>query len=162
MRYIIIDLQGFRVSGMFIPKELATLSCDWKTSHFIFEPPMPYKLLSSKDQRTTNFLTDYHHTLNWEIGYTSSSKINDIIHYLTRNYDKVYVRGLEKSNYVKQLVGNRISVEAIDGYSQKIERQVPLCPFHEKDLCICAVNNVYALKPYCDLKLTDEDMFVNK
>ena len=161
MKYIILDVQGFRVRGMFIPKELAALTEDWKTSHFVFEPPMPYQMLSSRDRQIAEWLKNFHHSINWEEGYTPMNKIHVIIHQLTQNCDKVYVRGLEKSDYIKQFVGNKSIVETVDVAEQIIKKQTPMCPFHINNICICAVNNVYALKSYCDERLIDSEIFVN-
>lgn len=68
---LFIDLQGFFDNNKrFVVKELCytTVSSHSEPKHFIFKPPYNWFNLNTKSKKSANYLTNFHHGLNWSDG----------------------------------------------------------------------------------------------
>lgn len=139
---IVLDFQGFKDGeNEFIIKELAGFD-GCKLFHFIFEPPYAFTNLTRKAQSSANWLIRNHHKLNWELGFVPYQKILEILTTITSSYDRIYMKGREKSIYIKKLTKKAI-LELPEYPPLKLLQ--PECLYHNNNLCICALTNVKQL-----------------
>lgn len=137
---IIIDIQGFVTSNkVFTPKELAAFDGK-KLAHYIFKPPFSFDCLPPHLKTQANYLINNHHCIRWESGFTPVHKFKDILNDITSSFDVIYVKGREKTEYLRGLTAKPI-VECAE--QPKISLQEPLCFYHSKTSCVCALTNVY-------------------
>lgn len=143
MKFIIIDVQGFKTSVTnFTPKELAAFD-GTKYFHVIFEQPFPFECLSNHLKKSANWLIKNHHCINWNQGFTPLNCLQPILQQLTQNIDIVFVKGLEKSVFIRNLV--QVPVIDLGNLTTPIQARKPLCYFHSTETCICALSNVFFL-----------------
>lgn len=138
--YIIIDFQWFLLNKKsLIPKELASYDSFLHKSHFIFEPLVSFNTLSDSDKRAARYAFTHHHGLKWEDGYTPTNKFNEIVKRLCSGVNRVFVKGSEKKNFLKNIV----DIEIIDLVGEdRIIRDIPQCTFHVGTFAVCALTNV--------------------
>lgn len=140
--FLIVDVQGFKIAKKtFLPKELAAYD-GRGVSHYIFKAPFPFSTLPLHLQEQANWLTNNHHCIHWDEGFTPAYMFPKIIRRLVRDADVVYVKGREKAaflrNYIKKPV---LEIEERPALSVS----QPICMHHLKSLCYCALSNVYHL-----------------
>lgn len=101
MKFVVVDFQGFCVSGQFYPKELAIYDgrC---TSHFIFKPPCEFNSLSSDEKKSVRYLEREHHGLKYSKGYVTLEEIPAIIKDFLMSPDIIYVKGYQKINFLEE------------------------------------------------------------
>lgn len=139
---LVIDIQGFKVeNNKFIVKELSAYN-GYKISHYIFKPPFPKKHLPPKFEKQATWLTNNHHCIDWNEGYTPFHTFANIIRGLTAYEEVIYVKGEEKAAYIKEYSSNPV-YELQDHPSLPFEE--PRCFYHIKPKCICSLTNVYFL-----------------
>lgn len=139
---IILDVQGFKIeNNKFIVKELAAFDGN-KVSHFIFKSPFRIDYLSPDMHKNAKWLMKNHHCLDWREGFTPLHKFEDIIRGLCNNADYVYVKGKEKSEFIRKFTMKPV-IEIDEQPSLK--PRVPCCFFHLSTPCFCALSNVYYL-----------------
>lgn len=142
MNLLVIDVQGFKVeNNRFIPKELAAYDGK-KICHYIFKPPFDIKYLPPDLLKQIEWLFKNHHCISWHTGFTPIHKFADILKNLTEKVDIVYVKGKEKTEYIRKYSAKPV-VELDEQPS--LEKRESLCFYHTKSLCICALSNVYYL-----------------
>lgn len=140
---VVIDLQGFKIeNNHFIVKEFAAYDGN-KLSHFVFKPPFRMDRLPPHLQKQVVWLTENHHAIKWKDGFVPLHKFFDILHYITDKYDRVYVKGKEKAEYVKKLLLSKPVIELDEQPS--LQQGEPNCLFHSKMFCMCALTNVFYL-----------------
>ena len=83
-----------------------------------------------------------HHCIPWKAGYTPHHKFTEIIKHLTEYVDQVYVKGREKSEYLRKYSLSPV-IELNEHPSLTADK--PSCFYHFKSSCICALNNVHYL-----------------
>lgn len=138
----IIDVQGFKISEKeFIPKELAAFDGS-KFTHFIFKPPYSFHHLPEPMKKQASWLIDHHHSINWDEGFTPIYQFKNIIIRLTKSADRIYVKGREKSNFLRKFTTKIIT--ELDEHPAMQESE-PKCFYHNKPKCICALSNVILL-----------------
>lgn len=143
MKFIIIDVQGFKSSETeFTPKELAAFD-GTKYSHFIFNPPFPFNDLQGHLKKTNSWLIRNYHCLNWEEGFTSLEHLQVILQRLTCNVNIILVKGLEKVKFLKNFIN--LPVIDLGNQTNPIQPRKPLCFFHTSEICVCALSNVFCL-----------------
>lgn len=142
---LILDVQGFKVEkNKFIAKELAAYDGK-KTSHFIFKAPFRLDYLPPVYHKQATWLMNNHHCIRWEDGFTPLHKFGEIIKWLTHRVDVFYVKGREKTAYIKEFT----TAPIIELEEQPcIEPSVPSCFYHMTENCICALTNVYRFYEY--------------
>lgn len=139
---LVLDVQGFTVENKrFIVKELASFDGS-RISHYIFKPPFPRDLLPDELQRQTSWLTEHHHCIEWASGYTPLHQVSKILQELTSKADRIFVKGKEKADYLRKYSTKPIT--ELDEHPRIIARPAS-CLAHTKNICICALSNVYFL-----------------
>ena len=107
------DLQFYRVDGDHVIKEFALVTVDSRVAHYVFEPPQ--KIESSLENlKNIDWVYRNHHGLHWDSGfvpYREAAKI--ITNSLSWKNDVflVYVKGLEKMNFLKKLDIYALNIE---------------------------------------------------
>jgi len=110
----VVDIQGFDVYGNFIPKELCVVSVESTfVRHRMIGPPTHYQRLSPQLKKQVNFVTNHIHGLYWDQGYALERDVLDLLRELLKYADKVFIKGSERVNYLKNLLKN-ISAKVID------------------------------------------------
>lgn len=115
---VIVDLQGFKKAfNEFVLKELAITSVgpdahgEVQQRCFIFEEPFSMHLLPYKYQRVNTWLTRHHHGLPWDsLGERSYDEIEDTLKDILDGVTRVFVKGEEKKQWLKELVGRSTPV----------------------------------------------------
>lgn len=139
---LVIDVQGFKTSEKdFAPKELAVFD-GHRVSHYVFKPPFAFRNLPPTFRQQATWLMHNHHCLDWNEGFTPPFMLPVILQRLTQQADTVYVKGSEKSNYIRRFVSQPV-VELPE--EPALQAMLPSCFYHHHSLCYCALSNVYYL-----------------
>lgn len=141
----ILDVQGFFLDKKeFFPKELALFD-GTHISHYIFKPPKKYSTLSVENKIQIHWLENNFHGLKWSVGYVPLSELTNILKHETSN-NIVYVKGLEKTRYIQNIVGSEFVEEYphTEPALHKILRK-PSCFYHTIPYGHCAIVNVKLL-----------------
>ena len=139
---IVLDIQGFKdENNKFIPKELATFD-GHKISHYIFKQPYSLNLLSPEAQKNANWLIKNHHGISWNKGFTPLHHFSEIVRKLTDDVQFVYVKGTEKTQYIK-----RYTLKLIIEINEVpvLVKSTPKCYYHSISPSMCALTNVFFL-----------------
>ena len=102
----IIDVQGFkRFYNDFVFKELAIvrLGEDAQPAVFLFAPPQDWNSLSPRYKCENSWLTKNYHGINWQEGEIPYEDFDEILKSTTRGANKVYVKGLEKQKWIRNI-----------------------------------------------------------
>lgn len=136
---LILDVQGFKTSkNQFIPKELAVYD-GTRFSHHVFKPPFPWHTLQPEFKKQATWLMFNHHCINWEEGFTPQHLFPHILKRVTRNADVVYIKGLEKANFIRKFISKPIEVFENQPALAPMEAS---CLYHSSSVCHCALTNV--------------------
>lgn len=139
---LIIDVQGFKSeNNKFLVKELAAFD-GTRTCHYLFKSPYSFDSLPKEYQKQANWLTTHHHAIEWTQGYTRFHHFADIIKHLTADVKEVYVKGKEKAKFIQGFTKTCV-VELPE--SPPLTPSNSCCFYHSKEICICALSNVYYL-----------------
>ena len=141
---IIIDFEGFMLeSHTYVVKELAAYSFDGNILlvHWTFKPPRPFEELNEKDQKQCRWITRNLHGIQWEQGELAYENFRHIMGFLFKMYEKIYVKGYEKTKFIETL-SSRNCYNLDDLGCPKInnlpEKSV-ICPHHHlKNHCALA------------------------
>ena len=140
MKLLIVDVQGFKIeNNKFIPKELAAYDGS-KICHYVFRPPFDIRYLPPNLHKQAVWLMKNHHCISWNEGYTPIHKVSEIIKNFTEKADHVYVKGREKSEYIRKYSLKPV-IELDENPS--LQENEAHCFYHSKSPCICALTNVY-------------------
>lgn len=142
---VIIDVQGFYYKRKFICKEFAYGNISTgECNSFIICPPVPWDYLSKRDKKSASWLTNCYHHISWYAGDIPYENTGTMLKNLLEKeeIDQIYVKGLQKFNWLKQFVQKRI----IDLEDLNCPNMSSLLKF-ESDGCIlhyehCALQNV--------------------
>lgn len=138
---IVLDMQGFVINKEFIVKELAA-SNGYQIYHFIFKPPIDFKMLSNKDQTSVRYLERFHHGIQYSGGFVNYEDLDNIICEILSGVDTVYVKGHQKYDLLKKISRSRtIIINLEDQNLEKFEKQTPECMAHRSDSKSCSINN---------------------
>ncbi|CAH1099637.1 unnamed protein product [Psylliodes chrysocephalus] len=139
---LVVDVQGFKIeNNKFIVKEFAAFNGS-QVCHYVFKPPFPLRMLPSDLHKQATWLMNNHHAIDWNNGYTPLHHFGSIFQKLIKDIDCIYVKGMEKANYIKKF--STVPVYEIDE-QPAFELGEPLCFYHKNNKCICALSNVYFL-----------------
>jgi hypothetical protein len=139
---VIVDVQGFNTSkNTFTPKELAVYDGS-VVSHYIFKAPFAFNILHSEFKKQAAWLSNNHHCLDWNEGFTPLFMFPKIIQRLTRDVDSIFIKGQEKAAYIRKFVSKPV-MEFQEQPALTPSR--PSCFYHLKSPCVCALSNVYYL-----------------
>lgn len=166
-KVIVIDVQGFYTSNKFIEKEISIAGVDSQIKTFIILPPFKYSRLTIKDKTTNKWLYNHFHGLRWDDG---NSTLKDLEEYLSISVKKeenptVYVKGLEKVNWIKKLIDEEITIYNLDdfncpniNYLYKNDENTNICKYHRKNKHRCAEKSVTLLRNFITLYLNEENI----
>uniref|UniRef100_A0A1B6KKM6 Uncharacterized protein n=2 Tax=Graphocephala atropunctata TaxID=36148 RepID=A0A1B6KKM6_9HEMI len=148
---LFVDFQGFKdPSNTFIVKEFAIATSDGMLlQHWLVRSPYPISTLDSKTIRQCNWTTKYHHGVHWTDGDITIQSLHRQLQPLLLNA-VIYVKGLEKANYLKETFRPSQVYELSNYPSLKdLETSNVYCIFHRKNTNkMCALNNVLKLVQY--------------
>lgn len=154
-----VDLQGFIVGNCFYAKEVAVLRQGYILSHYVFECPVPWRLLSRAEKSQATWLIANHHGLLWEDGNIPYSMAKRLITMAITGAVKedssrlVYVKGPEKRRWLEELldqdVRGDLTIETIDTEFEDVASLEKLdvantlrCKYHVQH---CALQNICKL-----------------
>lgn len=141
---LILDIQGFRVNkNKFIVKELASYD-GHKICHFIFKPPFPLKDMEPNLHKEAIWLMNNYHCIDWHSGHVPYFRCAEIIRELCSKVKYVYVKGLQKADFIRKYTPDSVTVIEMDG-QPCIRPMEPRCFYHLKSPCVCALSNVFFL-----------------
>lgn len=147
----IVDVQGYRLCNKtFIIKEICIL-CFGHISHFIFLPPFDYKFLNDSDKYQIKWLTNKYHGLEWSSGSIDYKEKDDLIKKSLQFATCIYVKGEEKTKWLKEIVQNIeiVNIEKIIDHNFRLKDEnvafVFKCFHHDKNRGICSCNNVFKI-----------------
>lgn len=89
--------------NQYIVKEFAIVGDSFQIQ-LIFKPPFCKHTLDEKQQRTTRWLSRHLHGIKWEEGTVKYNK--KLIKSLCKQFDKIYTKGKEKAEFLKQFHPN--------------------------------------------------------
>ncbi|XP_048507910.1 uncharacterized protein LOC125500196 [Athalia rosae] len=100
----IVDIQGFRdVHGRFLPKEVASVALEHPfSSHWLVQPPYPFTDLSGKERAVNNYVTCYHHGIDWFVGDITLHQLATNSREITRNAHRFITRGVSPETVTKR------------------------------------------------------------
>lgn len=161
MNYAIVDLQGFRANNnKFILKEIAILTSNNETQHFIIKPPYSYHIVDLKTKYTNEYLRKHHHGFKWSDGDTNFWVVINILKIYINNYSEIYVKGAEKKTWLQNILKFHNIIDLNKEISTSLKKLQGLhileskrCSF-EHNGC-CALENVFFLKIFVEAILKD-------
>lgn len=99
--------------------------------------------LGTDAYKRATWLTKNYHFLDWNSGHTPLHKFAAIVKDLTEKADIVYVKGKEKSEFLRKYSAKPI-VELDEQPS--LGKNIATCFYHLKnDKCACSLKNVFLL-----------------
>lgn len=148
---LFVDFQGFKdSSNIFIIKEFAIVSTDGKVvQHWIVRSPYPFATLDSKAKRQCTWTTNYYHGIHWKDGDITIQNLHRQVQLLMQDSVVVYVKGLEKAEYIKHFFKPSLVIELENYPSLKLLHNPQVhCFLHRASNKVCALNNVLKLASY--------------
>lgn len=152
---IIIDIQFcIDIQKRVVPKEVAIASVKENfLTHWIVAPPCSVQKLSSETRLQNNWLYKNKHGIVWQDGDISVSKLKKNLQIILENVDKIYVRGKDKAEFMRNLTTNEI-INLEDDEScpsfQNLTWLNTYCLYHAIKSCpqtlSCALNNVARIR----------------
>ena len=98
---LVLDVQGFQTSKHnFTPKELAIYD-GHRFAHYVFKPPFSWHTLEPEFKKQALWWNN-HHCIPWEEGFVPPHLFPQILERITQNSDAIYVKGLEKANFIRK------------------------------------------------------------
>lgn len=147
---LFVDFQGFKnPNNEFVVKEFAIATSDGTTiQHWTVKSPCPYSVLDVKTKKQCTWTTNHYHGLRWQDGDITIQALHRQL-YSILNSSVVYVKGLEKANYIKEFFKSCLVLDLEDYPSLKVLTTSNVyCFFHGKSKRMCALNNVLKLVQY--------------
>ena len=102
----VLDVQGFKANdNTFVFKELAlsTLEEDCPPQVYLFRPPFDWNVLRNREKSSNRWLELNYHGIPWCTGDISQKEVQGILHKELKNATKVYVKGREKIQWLKNV-----------------------------------------------------------
>lgn len=155
MEYI-VDFQSFKLSSNeFAIKELAILKLgsQEKPIVFVFKPPCSWFDLPIKCRVENKWLERNYISMSWDSGDISYNQVENILKITLSKADKIFVKGLQKIQWLKKYLNNIKDIEAITKCPslrtlKKWYLPNNLCKYHENSKMACALYNVLLLEKY--------------
>lgn len=147
---LFVDFQGFKNgSNEFIVKEFAVATSDGTIiQHWTVRSPCPYAVLDVKTKKQCTWTTNHYHGIRWQDGDVTIQALHRQL-FPILNSSVVYVKGLEKANYIKEFFSSCLVIDLEDYPSLKnLTTSNVYCFFHGKSKMMCALNNVLKLVQY--------------
>ena len=136
-RTFIVDIQGFRVNGSFVVKEVAILDCTTmfspKVIGFVFDAPFPSELQRPEYRRQTEWIKQ-HLGLRWEDKGITYSFLSSVLKASLFGANVIYVKGAEKKEWLKPFVSSTCElVDLHDMGCPKLQTLVEIHQGHETE-----------------------------
>ena len=136
LRPVVLDIEGFRhkKSG-FIIKELSVCSHNYSDT-VSFLPPSSFNILSSSEQKSYQWVSEFLHGLAWESIDYPYCYLQQIIQSIRLRFPfaELYAKGTEKADTLKKLLqGDVINLETLlcpKVENLKLYRDIPICELH--------------------------------
>ncbi|KAK3933086.1 Lipoyl synthase, mitochondrial [Frankliniella fusca] len=99
MAYAFCDIQMLRgAKDEYVVKEFSLYSSQFDGSRgtTIFKPPYADTILSPEQRKRNTYITRHIHGLKWNSGTVPYEHLGDMIQELLRDYNRIYVKGVEK------------------------------------------------------------------
>lgn len=151
----VIDIQCLKdANDEVIPKEVAVLALDNEyIAHWIIAPPCNAHKLPEQARKQNIWLSRNHHCLDWNDGEIARKTLYKNLQEISKHACKVYVRGREKTNILKNAMSCEIinleDNEKAPSFSN-LPWQSQYCLFHALKQSYltyaCALNNASRLK----------------
>lgn len=163
----VLDIQGFYIDNKIYAKEICISEIDSGIKTFLIQPPPKNIHVTKKDTLSNRWLSNYHHGLEW---YSGIHSLNDFIDYFVYNvrqyksYPFVYVKGNEKAQWLKELLGEKINfcIINLDNLNcpniktlYKSNANINVCKYHNKNNSnyLCAEKNVKLFRDFIKNKV---------
>lgn len=104
MKFLVEDLQFFP-SPYPAVKELRVYDGE-KLGHFVFQPEINFFSLPDECKRQIKWLQHNHICIPYNSGYVNISEISNILTNLTKEVDRLYVKGQIKEIFLKEHLSN--------------------------------------------------------
>lgn len=147
---LFVDFQGFKdANNTFVIKEFAISTIDGAVvQHWIVRSPCPFSMLDTKTKTQCNWVTNHYHGIKWQDGDITIQHLHRQVQPMMQD-SVVYVKGQEKSEYIREFFRPSLVVDLEHYPSLKKLFTPPVCCFfHNKTNKICALNNVSKLVFY--------------
>lgn len=148
--FLIIDIQGFNIP-QFTPKELCYMDSNRsKFGHFLFKPAVvSFQQLSSFEKKQIRWLQNNYSHIEYSSGNVAYEDMDIILKNICHSYNKIYVKGHQKYDFVKKFTNNVINLERYDGVPN-FEKTITPCSYHKNNgqPSMCAKNNVELMYEY--------------
>lgn len=109
MDFAIVDLQGFKDNNNgFIVKEFALFTKNIQFHDIIKSSSCTFDTLNNSSKQSVEWLKHFHHGFDWNDGYITVDELRKTIAPILKN-KLVYVKGLEKIEWLHQLMSNESS-----------------------------------------------------
>jgi len=160
MAQYIIDFQAFKdEKNHYILKEVAIVSVfSDKVVHCLVKPPQAFCGLTPNCKALVNYLTSNQHGIFWEDGYMTAPETMRLIREVTRDAEKVLIKGSERAKYMSIL--SRKPATDLDTLSCPRAKDLPSVttspdcfyyrhtPSHHPYFEACSLRRVYKLKQW--------------
>ena len=142
----VIDLQGFQLTPhSFVVKELAFYDINnGYHGRWSFKPPHPWEDLSPSKQKSYAWVTRNLHGMSWKSGKLPYKTFRRILMSLFTSYDIIYVKGLEKANFLKKFSADLNIVNLDCPKIDDLHLPIVKCPFHLPESHYCALQRAAA------------------
>lgn len=156
MDFAFIDLQGFLYNhkNSLLVKEICILTKNIKFHEFV-KSPFPFNKLNYHFKKQAKWLEDYHHGLNWDMGYITLQELRTTISPIL-NGKILFVKGANKVKWMEDILDDKkiicINMEDIncDLSLNKWETTINQfsCEKHKNLSSHCARSNATLLKKW--------------
>lgn len=139
MKFLVLDLQ-FYPSPHPVLKELCIYDGE-KIGHFVFQPEFNFSCLPENSKKQIRWLQQQHLSIPYNYGYVNPQEIPNILQNMTKDADRIYVRGEIKENYLREYLMN-VEIKNMENMYDcpVIEKGSPSCIFHTSSFCYCSIN----------------------
>ncbi|KAK3919706.1 Calbindin-32 [Frankliniella fusca] len=99
MAYAFCDMQMLRgAKDEYVIKEFSLYSSQYDGSRgtTIFKPPYAETILTPEQRKRNTYISRHIHGLKWNSGTVPYEHLGDMIQDLLRDYNRIYVKGVEK------------------------------------------------------------------
>lgn len=142
MARAVVDVQFFRTGSKNVtPKELAVFD-GTHVAHYVFKPPFAFSNLEAKLQTEASWVEANHHCILWTEGLVPVYLFKQLMNRAVQDVNILYVKGLEKAAFVRANTAKTVLELPED---IPLVRTEPSCFYHNRQLCYCALSNVYSL-----------------
>ena len=152
------DLQFHKTDNsqnQYVVKEFATLRNNCELTHYVFEPPTDFTLLTRNEQKQVRWLEKNHHSIPWNAGFVPYKYVSRVITKDLQSIEKIYVKGLDKIRFLEKLdIRHAINIEdlGIQFRIKDIISGIKCLNHNNPNNNICALSIIFTIKTYMEFK----------